>query len=556
MHRKIDFKFHALILSLAIMACFYLPSWKGDGPRRISNNARSDIVRNCAATDQDDFDTNPLLRSWSDLPFNIPPFAEIEPEHFKPAFEFAMEKHLKELRDIVENPDKPTFENVMAAYDRSGYILNKVSSVFSALRGSANIDAIKELSVEMSPILSRHRSKTYHMEGLFEKINEIYKFRNTSDLSSEQIRLVEVVHDKFLREGANFDENQKKEYSELLAELASLHVAFSQNVLVDEESFEMVLQKSDFSGCPESLIDAANKVAIERGKASDEYVLTLSRTFVEPFLTFSNRRDLRKFLFEKWISRGQLSQERDNVHLAEKILKLRQKQAAFFGFDNYAEWKLTDRMAKTPKNVSKLLDDVWSRAKLVAEKEREEMEKFVSDSGEILDGGIQPWDWRYYARKTYSGSDVSEQLKPYLSLDTVFDMATYTSSKLFGLKYVERSDITSYHSDVRTYEVREETENSQDRIVSIFMKDDFARRCKSSGAWMSELRSQKNNLASADLIEGLPIVMNNNNFAKANPTLLSFDEATTLFHELGHGHHVSYASFLFCFTRFLLCAVS
>ena len=538
---------HVLITLLLIAFIYLNLRWgEGDGIRRFGSSdapattTSHGIARNCVevvAVDQDDdLKFNPLLRSWDDSPFSIPPFESVEPKHFKSAFDYAMEKHLEDLRDIVNNPDQPSFENVMAAYDRAGYILNKVSAVFSALRGSVNIDEIKKLSKEMSPILSRHMSKTYHLEGLFEKINEVYKSRNKSGLNLEQKRLIEVVHDKFLRQGANFGKAQKQAYSELLAELSSLHVEFSQNILIDEESFEMILRKDDFSGCPDSLVGSAKQVAEERGKADDEYVLTLSRTFVEPFLTYSNQRDLRKALFESWISRGELSEERDNVRIAEEVLRLRHKQAAFFGYDNYAEWKLTDRMAKTPENVNKLLDDVWKRAKVVADKEREDMETFVRKSGESLNGGIQPWDWRYYARKAYAGVDVSEQLKPYLSLENVFDMATYTSSKLFGLDYTERHDISGYHPDVKVYEVRE---NSKDRTVAIFMKDDFARRSKSSGAWMSELRTQKANLGGMDGVEGLPVVMNNNNFAKASSTLLSFDEAATLFHELGHGHHVS-----------------
>lgn len=491
--------------------------------------------------------TNPLLSDWSSQPFHIPPFAQIQPKHFKPAFDVAMEQHMDELMAIVENEEEPTFENVLLPYDRAGYLLGRVSHVFSTLSSSMNTDEIKKLDVELSPILSRHSSSAYHLPGLFDKMKAVYDHREDADLnlSDEQQRLAKVLYDNFTKKGANFSEDQKKEYAELLAKLSSLQVAFSQNVLVDEETFEMVLRLNDMAGCPESFISAARTAAKERNKADDEYVLTLSRTFVEPFLTYSDRRDLRESLFKSWTQRGQLHPARNNVKIAVDILKLRKKQAEFFGCKNYAEWQLRDRMANTVEKVSTLLDDVWPRAKEAANRERLQMEEFIrstsssrspGDVDELLsEGGIQPWDWRYYAQKANANMDVTSELKPYLSRETVFQMATDVSSKLYGLKYVERPDIVSYHPDVVTYEVRDAV---TDDLVAIFMKDDYTRQFKSSGAWMSEVRTQQRNLpAGIDDVEGVPIVTNNNNIAKADPSLLSFDEGTTLFHELGHGHH-------------------
>eukprot|EP00814_Leptocylindrus_danicus_P010141 CAMPEP_0116019558 /NCGR_PEP_ID=MMETSP0321-20121206/9303_1 /TAXON_ID=163516 /ORGANISM="Leptocylindrus danicus var. danicus, Strain B650" /LENGTH=736 /DNA_ID=CAMNT_0003490141 /DNA_START=132 /DNA_END=2342 /DNA_ORIENTATION=+ len=488
--------------------------------------------------------TNPLLSDWSSQPFHIPPFADIKAEHFQPAFEVSMKEHMDELQAIVDNADEPTFDNVLLPYDRAGHLLGRVSHVFGTLSSSMNTDEIKKLDKEMSPILSRHTSSAYHLPGLFDKIKAVYDQREDAalNLTDEQKRLVKVVYDNFTRKGANFSEEQKKEYAELLAELSSLHVAFGQNVLVDEETFEMVLKLEDMVGCPDSFIAAAKTAAQERNKADDEYVLTLSRTFVEPFLTYADRRDLRESLFKSWTQRGQLHPDRNNVKIAVDILKLRQKQAEFFGCKNYAEWQLKDRMANTVEKVSNLLNDVWPRAKEAANKERVQMEEFIrrnssnsTDGDAGLDGGIQPWDWRYYAQKANSDVDVTAELKPYLSREAVFQMATDVSSKLYNLKYVERPDIVSWHPDVVTYEVRDAT---TDELVAIFMKDDYTRQYKSSGAWMSEVRSQNGNLpAGMDAIEGIPIVTNNNNIAKADPSLLSFDEGTTLFHELGHGHH-------------------
>ena len=395
----------------------------------------------------------------------------------------------------------------------------------------------------MVPILSRHSSSTYALPGLFEKIDHVYKhLDNRTDLSTEQRRLVERFHMDFTRQGASFTPDQKKEYADIKAKLASLMTQFSQNVMKDEELFEIVLSKDDMDGCPDSLIEAAKQAAVERKKGDEEYVITLSRSYVEPFLTFAKRRDLREKAWREWTRRGELAEDRANLPIAVEMLKLRKRQAEMHGCKSFAEYQCKDMMAKTPENVMNLLENVWERAKTAANKEREALEEYCKEVGEDLGpDGIQPWDWRYYAERVRIAKyDFDESLlRPYLSLDSVTKAVMAVSNKLFGLKYVKRDDIASYHPDVDTYEVRETAQDGTDKLVAIFIHDNYARKYKSSGAWMSEYRGQTKNLPTGtDAVEGIPIISNNNNFAKGSgPTLLSFDDATTLFHEMGHGHH-------------------
>lgn len=473
----------------------------------------------------------------------MPPFQSIQPSHFKEAFEHGMEAHLSDLQSIVDNKEDPTFENTIVAYDQAGSVLSKVNLVFSNMCSSLNTDELKEVQTEMVPILSRHSSSTTVLPGLFEKIDSVYQsLGDRDDLTPEQIRLVERFHLDFKRQGASFSSEEKKEYANIKAKLASLMTEFSQNVMKDEELFEIVLSKDDMDGCPESLVEAAKQAAVERNKAEDEYVITLSRSYVEPFLTLANRRDLREKAWREWTKRGELSEDRANLPIAMEMLKLRKRQAEMHGCKSFAEYQCKDMMAKTPENVMSLLENVWERAKTAANKEREALEEYCKEIGEDLGPeGIQPWDWRYYAERVRIAKyDFDESLlKPYLSLDSVTKAVMAVSNKLFGLKYVKRDDIVSYHPDVDTYEVLETAEDGSDKLVAIFIHDNYARKYKSSGAWMSEYRGQTKNLVDgADSVEGIPIISNNNNFAKGSgPTLLSFDDATTLFHEMGHGHH-------------------
>ena len=467
---------------------------------------------------------NPLLKDWSAQPFHLPPFDEIKTEDFQPALEEAMKAHLEDLQAIVDAKEPATFENVIQTYDQSGSLLSKVQGVFSNMCSSMNTEELQKVQTEMSPVLSKHSSKAYTLKGLFDKIHEVYIGRMDNGLSSEQIRLVERIHLDFVRQGAQLSQADQEELTEIKSRLATLRTEFMQNVLKDESTFEMVIKLEDLEECPDSLVEAAKQAAIERNKGEDDYVITLSRSLVEPFLVFCKSRELRKQAFEAWTQRGELEESRNNIPIAQEMLKLRQKQAQLYGYKSYAEFQCVDRMAKTPAKVMELLENVWERAKVSADKEREALEEYVKESGLDLPGGIQPWDWRYVAEKVRIAKyDFDESLlKPYLSLKSVREAMFAVSGSLFDLKYIHRPDISTYHPDVDAYEVRRKAD---DRLVSIFLHDNFSRQFKGSGAWMSEYRSQTKNLKATDNeMEGIPIVSNNNNLAKASgTTLLSFD---------------------------------
>jgi peptidyl-dipeptidase Dcp len=464
-----------------------------------------------------------------------------------------MASHIEDLVTIATSPLND-FDSILGAYDRAGSLYSKVASVYGNYISSLNTPDMQIVQSKMAPILSRHRSKCYNIPGLFTKIEHMHAMKDeklmTGEWTAEQARLAERVYIGFVRMGAKLSDEGKREYADIQAEQATLQTMFMQNVLKDEEEWEMIITLADMDGCPTDLISNARQAAIDRHHTGmDDYVITLGRSLVEPFLTYSKRRDLRKIAFDAWTSRGELSKERDNLSIATKILRLRKRQSQLMGKETFAHYQTEDCMAQTPENVNNLLSNVWARAKEAANREREMLEAYISEEGETLDGGIQPWDWRYYAEKVRQAKfnfDESE-LKSYLSLDSITNAMFDVSNKLFGLKYLKRDDVIVYHPDVNVYEVRRNKagsdDNDDDELVAIFLHDNYARAHKSSGAWMSEYRTQKKNLViGADAIESIPIVSNNNNFAKGKggTTLLSFDDGITLFHEVDRWHPQTY----------------
>lgn len=405
----------------------------------------------------------------------------------------------------------------------------------------------------MAPILASHESKVYTMPGLFQRIDQLHSTRHTASLNPEQVRLVERLHLDFVRAGARFDAKSQQRYAAIMERLAAIQTQFTQNVMGDESSFTLVLSQEDLSGCPADLVAAARQAATERNCPEDQYVITLSRSLVEPFLTFSDRRDLREKAWQAWTRRGELDAARDNHALMKEILLLRAEQAALHGYQSFAEYQTADSMAGSPSRVMELLENVWSKAKFAADRERQALEAYVAEAkGEQVD--IQPWDWRYYAEKVRQSRYSFDEalLKPYLSLDAMTAAVFDVAHKLFGLRFVKRPDVAGYHEDVQVYEVREWVAGAagqpqEDRLLAVFLHDNFGRQNKRSGAWMSELRTACPDLGS------VPIICNNNNFARGGPsasaaasgesatagepTLLSFDDARTLFHEFGHGCH-------------------
>jgi len=472
---------------------------------------------------------NPLLVPWP-TPFGVPPFSEIKPEHFRPAFEQALAEHRAEIDRIAKDPAGPTFENTIAALENSGRTLDRVSCVFWNLASAHTNDELQAIEREIAPKLAQHWNAITSNAALFARIDAVMQNAETAGLDAEQKRVLERTHLAFVRAGAQLAPEEKKRLGEILERLATLGTQFSQNVLADEKTYELPLAEEDLVGLPEFLIQAARKAAEERGSAA-KYVITLSRSLIEPFLTFSPRRDLREQAFKAWISRGENGGASDNRAIIAEMLKLRRERARLLGYKTFADYKLDNTMAKTTANVRALLNEVWPVAKARALQEREKLQAIAQREGANIT--IEPWDWRYYAEKVRKAEyDLDEaEVKPYLPLDNVIEAAFYVAGRLFGLSFSERPDVPVYHPDVRAFEVTDSAGNH----VGLFLGDYFARPSKRSGAWKSAYRRQER--LAGDI---RPIVVNVMNFAKGSgdtPALLSFDDARTLFHEFGHALH-------------------
>ena len=472
--------------------------------------------------------TNPLLREWISH-FGLPPFDQISVEYFEPAFEVALAKHLAEIEAIANSPSTPSFENTLAAFDASGRLLNRVERLFHNLTASETSAELQALDLRISPRLAAHENAIYMPAAIFARIDSLHSQRDALGLDGEQMRLLERVHLEFVRAGARLREEQRVRYGELVTELASLYTKFSQNLLAEEAAYTLVLKSdADLAGLPDFLLAAASSAAEQRGLGSNSRVVTLSPSLAEPFLSFSSRRDLRETLWRARVKRGASDDERDNRPIAARIIALRQEQAALHGHSSYAAYELADRMAAEASNVLVLLHKVWEPAKAHAETDRQALTDMAHTLAEPTP--IAPWDWWYLAQKVRAQRfDLDDSLtKPYFSLENMIAAMFDCAGRLFGLQFLEQHAIALHHPDARLWEVRD----SDGTVVGLFIGDNFARPTKRSGAWMSVFQSQSK-------LDGgtLPIVINNNNFAKAPTTLLSFDDVRTLFHEFGHGLH-------------------
>jgi peptidyl-dipeptidase Dcp len=466
---------------------------------------------------------NPLLTPWNTA-FGVPPFDLIRPEHFAPAFEVAMAEHLAEVDAIGANPAPPDFGNTIEALERAGQTLARVGAVLDNLSGSLGGEALEAVDREMSPILAQHSMRVALDPAIFARIEAVYAQRESLGLEEDQLRLLERKHLNRVRAGAMLAPAERARMTEISERLAVLHTEFSQNVLHDEKNWVLPLAEGELEGLPAFVIAGARQAAAERGIVG--YAITLSRSLIEPFLTFSARRDLRQVAYEGWIARGTHAGPHDNRVLIPEILALRQERARLLGYENFAEFRLADTMAKTPEAAAALLAEVWEPAKQKATAERDRLLEAARAEG--FNGALAAWDWRYYAEKVRRADYALDEaeLKPYFVLENLQAAAFDTAGRLFGLSFIPLA-LSLYHPDARAYEVRDASGH-----VGVFIADHYARPDKHSGAWMSSFRDQHR-------LDGAvsPIIVNNNNFAKAEPTLLSFDDARTLFHEFGHALH-------------------
>jgi peptidyl-dipeptidase Dcp len=471
---------------------------------------------------------NPLLATWSGE-FELPPFAAIKAEHFRPAFDRALAEHRAEIDAIAQNGAEPSFENTIAALEKGGRGLERVANVFFVLAGADTSDDIEEIEREVSPMLARHNNALYLNPALYSRIASLYGRRDSLSLSPEQARVLERYHTRFVRAGGALEKPAQDRLAAINERLASLGTQFAQNVLADEKSFTMILDEGDLAGLPDFARAAARADAEERGQPG-KYAITLARSSVESFLQFSSRRDLRERAFHTWIRRGENGGATDNRTLIAEMVALRGERAKLLGFATFSDYRLDDQMAKTPAAARKLLDEVWGRARTKAAGERDALQALIAQEGGNF--ALAPHDWRYYTEKLRKAKyDLDEaEIKPYFQLDKMIEAAFETAGRLFGLSF-KPVDMPLYNPDARAWDVTD----AQNRHVALFIGDYFARQSKHSGAWMTSLRDQER--LSGDI---RPIVLNVCNFSKPSagePALLSFDDARTVFHEFGHALH-------------------
>ncbi|MDP2294940.1 MAG: M3 family metallopeptidase [Pseudolabrys sp.] len=471
---------------------------------------------------------NPLLADWTGA-FGLPPFARLAPEHFRPAFDEALAAHRTELDAISANPQPPTFDNTIVALEKSGRDLDRVANVFFVKAGADTGEAIEAIERDMSPLLARHSNAMYLDRKLYARIGDLYARRDTLGLNAEQARVLDRYHTRFVRAGGALEQASQDRLAAINERLASLGTQFGQNVLADEKSYALILDEDDLAGLPDFARAAAAAAAEERGHKG-KYAITLARSSCEGFLQFSSRRDLREKMFQAWTKRGENGGATDNRALIAEIVRLRGERARLLGFATFADYRLDDQMAKTPKAARALLDNVWGRAKAKAGHERDALQEMIAQEGGNF--ALAPHDWRYYAEKLRKARyDLDEaEIKPYFQLNNMIDAAFETAHRLFGLNF-KPVDVPLYHPDARAWDVTD----AAGQHIGLFIGDYFARGSKHSGAWMTSLRDQEK--LSGEI---RPVILNVCNFskpAKGEAALLSFDDARTLFHEFGHGLH-------------------
>mgnify|MGYP002780925028 CR=1 FL=1 len=477
-----------------------------------------------------DAQSNPFLQADWTTPFGAVPFDRIRAEHYVPAFEAAMAEHLAEIEAIAKNPAAPDFENTIAAMERAGRDLDRVSQVFFNMTSANSSDAIRAVQTQMAPRMAAHQNRIVLDPALFARVEAVHAARNAAGLSAEQVRVVERYHRQFTRAGAALTEAQRSRVAAIGERLASLSAQFQQNLMKDTDSWALFLDESQMAGVPAALKAAAAAEAKARGQ-DGKFAITLQRPSVEPFLTFASDRALREQAWRAWILRGDNNDSEDNKALVAETVALRAERARIMGFDSHAEFTLDDTMAKTPEAALGLMRRVWEPALARAKEERADMQALIErEGGEYA---LQGWDWRYYAEKVRKERfDISqEEIRPYFQLDQFIAAQFYLAKRLFGLEFTERKDLPVYHPTVRVWEVKD----AQGRHVGLFYGDYFARQGKSGGAWMSSYRVQER--FDGAVAPHVVNVMNIPAPPEGEIATISLDDAITLFHEMGHGLH-------------------
>ena len=473
---------------------------------------------------------NPFFEEY-ETPFKIPPFEKIKFEHYEPAFMQGIDEHQKEIVKIAQNEKEPTFENTLEALESSGKTLDKVANVFYNLLGSNTNDEFDALAVKMSPLLSAHNDKILLNKELFERIKILKSNEPSLKLSDEQKRLLDETYKRFQRAGANLDQEAMIRLTEINSSLSSLSVQFDQNVLKETNGYSLIIDDpDDLQGLPDEEIRQASLLASSEGH-DGKWVFKPTRVSMYPFLTYSEKRELRENLYKSYILRGDNDNDFDNKEIIKKMVALRKEKANLMGFETHADYVLDNTMAKTTLNVNKLLDTVWNPGIEKAKGEVEAMQEIILEEGGNFK--LEAWDWWHYSEKLRQEKFdfKEEEVKPYFSEDKVLKGAFEVAKKLFEITFTERDDLPKYREDIRTFVV----EDFNNQVIGIFYTDFTQRPNKGGGAWMNTFRSQSK-------FEGktIPIVINVCNFPPKNVdgvSLLSFEQVETLFHEFGHGLH-------------------
>ena len=485
---------------------------------------------------------NPLLKPWPGPHGGVPPFDQVEVPHFEPALEAAMAENLAEVERIATNPEPASFANTIEALERAGRTLNRVSTVYGVWGSNMNGPEFQAVQRKMAPRLAAFSDRITQNSALFRRIEAVYESPSKANLTPEQQRLAWLYHNNFVRAGARLDPSAKKRVAEINQSLAGLFTRFGQNVLADETDVYLVLEsEADLAGLSQAQKDAAAAAAAQKG-LTDKWIITNTRSAMDPFLSSSTRRDLREKAWRMFVNRGDNADDNDNNRIISDILALRAERARLLGYETHAHWRLENTMAKTPQRAVELMEAVWEPAVARVREEVADMQAIAKAEGEGIT--IEPWDYRYYAEKVrmakYNLDD--NEVKPYLQLDKLREGMFWVAGELFGMEFVATTGIPVFHPDVRVWEVKD---RASGRHIGLWYFDPYARAGKRSGAWMNAYRRQERFDSPVTTL-----VSNNSNFVKGNPgepVLISWDDATTLFHEFGHALHglaadVSYPS--------------
>ncbi len=476
---------------------------------------------------------NVLLAEWTGPYGGVPAFDRTNLAYLKAALEAGMAKHLAEIDAIAENPGPPTFENTIVAMERAGRDLDRVLTYRGIWSSNLSSPEFREIQMEMAPKLAEFNTKIIQNQALFDRIRTVYESDEAKTLRPDQQRLLQLVYDRFARNGATLTGEKKKRYAEINQRLAELHTQFGNNVLADEEGYVTYLTEDQLGGLPESLVRAAAAAAAERGHEG-EYAVTNTRSSMDPFLTFSDERDLREKVWRTYYSRGDNGDDHDNNAVIAEILQLRDERVKLLDYENYAAWRLENRMAKTPQRAFELLEALWPAALARVEEEVADMQTIADAEGAGIT--IAPWDYRYYAEKVREAKyDLnSDEVKQYLQLANLIDAMHFVAGELFNFEFtpVPEGKVPVFHEDVKVWEVTDKTSGD---LVGLWYLDPFARPGKRSGAWATSYRSYES-------FDGeiTTLGSNNSNFIKGapgEPVLISWSDAETLFHEFGHALH-------------------